>query len=426
MTFATTDRRPPGRQPRQAARRLAWLLALTLLLGCLWWAWPEPGGPGLPKAAALSPAQAGAASRSTAPRPPAVLAPQALPAAAAGPGDGVDASAAIEPPLAPALVRCQAQAAARRALVKTDTDGVVLMPEDTAIAAANSAAIDSAAAEPLDLVWERLARQLQASPQPRQQAAALLMGWPPAGWQGDRSLAAPVLGSLVTLALSSADATVLLWAVRACDAQPRNPACQGLSARVWTQAEPDNLMAWSVLLHQEPQALDDALLGMAQSRRVDGGWMRLAGVLLAARPTHLSPALRVAFDMRLMGLTAAAPVPPWRAVIEACSDDALADARRRGQCGQIAQLMAEQGRDLLTASLGLSLGKRLGWPADRLPAHQALMKSAGQLGQDWITPGITLDCQAGLLDHQMQQVDRLGETGLLRQVQRAAGRPATP
>lgn len=318
-------------------------------------------------------------------------------------------------PLATSLARCQAQAAAARRSPPS------LAAE--ALAALQVAEPDEAL---LAAAWDRTARQLQGSPQPRQQAAGLLMNRPsPSVASPVASLPAPALASLVSLALASADPTVLQWATGACSAPGAQAACQGLSARAWVQAEPDNLLAWLPLLAQEPQAKEEALRGMAQARRADGGWMRWATVVNAARPGDLAPDLRFAFAMHLTSLAVSEPMPAWHGVLVACNGDALADARRHGQCGQIAQLMVDQGRELTTVFLGYAIGKRLGWPPEREQAHQALKAAARQAGPGLWLPGVTLDCNAQLHEHWLAQVDQLGEVGLARQRLRSVATAAS-
>ena len=344
---------------------------------------------------------------------PAVVALAAPPPPSAAAGSA--SAAAAMPSASTALARCQAQAvAARRALSSSDAVLADLAwfkePDEGQLAAA----------------WERSARQLQGSPEARQRAAGLLMGRLPSHLPGAVPAPPADVTSLVSLALASSDPTALLWAVNACAAQASQAACQGLSPRIWVAAEPDNLLAWLPLLAREPQAREEALQGMAQARRADGGWMRWAAVVNAARPADLSAELRLAFGSRLLSRAAALPIPAWQGLLAACKDDALADARRRGQCDQIARLMVDQGRELVTVYLGYAIGKGLGWPPEREQDHQALRSAARQLGPDLLGPGSSSDCDALRLDHWLERVESSGEVELLRQALRAEPAAAQP
>ncbi|MGZ5278240.1 MAG: hypothetical protein ACXWCU_20230, partial [Caldimonas sp.] len=48
----------------------------------------------------------------------------------------------------------------------------------------------------------------------------------------------------------------------------------------------------------------------------------------------------------------------------------LGDGNRRETCERIATLAAERSTSLLAQSIGISIGKRLGWPAQRLQAAE--------------------------------------------------------
>lgn len=383
------------------------VVALSLLLaGLLGGTLPWPGEPSRPAVgpgwavpggqAAPSASIAASAGRPALPARPPAIAARVPPVA-----DGRSALSAADAELA----HCQGQAAAaRQAPGRAEPDEVDL-PAD---------------AVGLGATWEDVRRRLQGSSQPLQQASALMMERPaPDPAVPNAGLPDSALAPLVALALASADPTVLQWALRFCGLRGPLAACQGLSARIWVQAESDNLMAWLELMHREPQALDEALQGMAQAGRVDSAWMRWVAVVLAARPPGLALPVRMAFDGRLISLGVAEFSANWMLLMKACRDEALADARRRGQCGQIARLLAEHSSDLLSASLGQGLGKRLGWPAERQREHQALQAAAQRQGQAWLAPGLAADCRPVLLEHHLVQMSQLGEVGLARQALQA-------
>ena len=279
----------------------------------------------------------------------------------------------------------------------------------------------------MQAAWDATTLRLPGAPGVQQQAAALLMRrHSPGSAPQAPAMPSDSLAKLVTLALGSADPRVLQWAVRACGVQRQNPVCQGLSARAWLNVEPSNLLAWLPLLAQEPPDLDEARQGMALATRVDAAWMRPVKLVLDARPADLTPAPGLAFDIQLIALGATDPTPAWQPLSRACSKPQVADPRRRGQCLEIARLLVEQGRDLLTFATGEGMGKRRGWPAQREQECQALMGATAQIGLRAWAPGISPDCQSRIRQHHLLQVDSLGEVGQAHQHLRANTCAPTP
>ena len=273
----------------------------------------------------------------------------------------------------------------------------------------------------MQAAWDATTLRLQGAPGVQQQAAALLMNRhrPNGALQATVPWSAANLSQLVALALGSADPVVLQWALRACGTPGQNPSCQGLSARAWPDAEPGNLLAWLALLSDEPQAREEALQGMVQATRAATTWARPAVLVQAARPADLSPGLRLAFELHLVGLALADVLLPWGGLLKTCSDAHLADPLRRGQCQVIAQRLVDRGQDLITVGMGNAMGKRLGWPAQRDQDHQALVKAGVAGALDLFLVPLSPDCQARVLQHHWQQVDSLGEVEMARQQLRA-------
>jgi hypothetical protein len=101
---------------------------------------------------------------------------------------------------------------------------------------------------------------------------------------------------------------------------------------------------------------------------------------------------------------------------------------REQQCGHIAERLVDQGQTLIERGIGISIGRRTGWDADRLTAleseHHALMEALGdatgfasavegpmtlaQACETWrridaVTALITTDTEVALARHALQQ-----------------------
>jgi hypothetical protein len=223
----------------------------------------------------------------------------------------------------------------------------------------------------LALAMPRILQALASSGDVRHQAAALLLGGGvSATARADAQGQADRLRLLAQLALTSANPVVMQWALQACAAAASSAPCNGLSARHWLRIAPDNLAPWLYLLAQEPMALDEALHGMALSRRVDFSVQRLPAVVDQIWPDDLPPYLREVMAERLVGIEVAQPTH-WTALLRACDSTLLADANRHQQCTAIAEVMVGPDSDLPALTLGSSLGQRLGWPPDRVAALRA-------------------------------------------------------
>jgi len=210
----------------------------------------------------------------------------------------------------------------------------------------------------LPALWQLLGRTMRASPDVRQQAAALAMDLPAAG-EVERGSSDPS-GPLRDLALRTNDPLILQWSIERC-ALNLNPSCQHVSARQWVRAEPGNLFAWLALLAEEPEARAEALHGMALARYSDMREDQLAWSIEAAIPEDTPAYLRMTALMRAMGRSGAS-LASSMALAKLCDESGLGDANRRQQCDAIAHVLVEGGRDGVSLVYGVLLADRLGWP----------------------------------------------------------------
>lgn len=220
------------------------------------------------------------------------------------------------------------------------------------------------------------------APDRRVRAAALRVGLGigPAAQalpQGQESVDTVLQDRLARLAVDSDDPLVYALAIDGCGTLVSRPqaggACQLLGLEQWTRLDPDNAAPWlnQAALAQErgdAGAEAEAVYRAVQAQRVDWQTGRLAGLLLAALPPAVSPAVRDKIAIDAVGTAAAVNLPGGVVPQRHCSGEALLDANRRQVCEQLATLLVERGRSWLDIGLGRTLGERLGWPPTRLEA----------------------------------------------------------
>lgn len=229
------------------------------------------------------------------------------------------------------------------------------------------ASMPQLAIAPLDVVsaglpalWQLLGRTMRASPDLRQQAAALAMDLPAEGKPYERG-SSDLSRQLRDLALRTNDPLILQWSVQRC-VLDRNPSCLHASARQWVRAEPDNLSAWLALLAEEPSAQAEALHGMALARFSDLRDSQLAWRIEAAIPEVTPAYLRMTALMQSLVL-GIVPQANSAVLSKLCDPSVLGDANRRQQCDAIAHVLIEHGHDGQSYMQGITLANHLAWPA---------------------------------------------------------------
>ncbi len=193
--------------------------------------------------------------------------------------------------------------------------------------------------------------------------------------------------ALVHLAQGSTDPQVYAWAYQACRrADPSaQGSCQLVSIEQWARLDPSNAMPWLALareaeLRHDATALDDAMFHVASAERLDIGWGQLPSALVEHVPSgdeNLVGALGLAIEA--IGAEAAEAVA-YSTAMKYCSANELADANRRENCERVAELLIDRSTMLVERKMGAALGKRLGWPPERLESlrkeHDALFGTA--------------------------------------------------
>ena len=255
-----------------------------------------------------------------------------------------------------------------------------------------------------DAAYARLQSVMQASPDERVRAAALLLETRWLAAQAAQTLAAstpdcaasdaacrrearraaraagalaaaPATDALAQRAAGSSDPEVYAFAVEACARDETllhaAPWCQQISVEQWARLEPDNAVPWleaaaAARRRGDAAAESEAIYRASLASRSDAHRAASARMAAEMMPSDAPEAGRGAVIVEL----AAAPAPiGWRGLDAAnrhCTADALRDANRQQSCDALANALAARGSTLREAAVTRRLGERLGWPGERL------------------------------------------------------------
>jgi len=269
-------------------------------------------------------------------------------------------------------------------------------------------------------------RRMLASGDEQVQAAALMIGAQSHGGEAPSRI-----DRLAQLADHSQDPVVYAIAVEACRAwtPEQGGACQLLSRAQWVHLDPDNALPWLELAAeaeqaQQPDAEDAAMHRAASARRSDAH----AGVLpalveRALVDAHAAPLQRtLALSASWSAQAAWAPPRSGQAYLY-CQAEALGDANRRQTCDALARTLTQRGMSLADVSVGIAIGRNVGWPAERLQALQDELDALGHAGRFQSAVGLDLSCAAvERTQGWMRRLAGAGEVQAAREVLAHSGR----
>lgn len=222
--------------------------------------------------------------------------------------------------------------------------------------------------------WHQVLAAMESNPSERSRAAALVLrasGLPEAD-AAMRPVQAPpdtvpVVRQLAELARSTRDAGVLQWALAVCKRYEGVAECQRLSAQQLVVLAPDDGRHWLLLAAVDPLRRKEALLRAAHASTI-GVSPPLWPLVDAAAPATLPPYLLQDVLIEAVGVDAAMPDASLHAVATHCTGQG---DEQRTTCLALADALYLRGQDLLTQSVGRGVGKRHGWPTERVAAAQA-------------------------------------------------------
>ncbi|MDQ2928920.1 MAG: hypothetical protein M3R22_12305, partial [Pseudomonadota bacterium] len=185
----------------------------------------------------------------------------------------------------------------------------------------------------------------------------------------------PGIDALAREAADSENSAVYAMAFQACSTYDSRVSaagnCQLINLERWAQLDSDNAVPWTYLASAALSRNDAAGASEALYRASIAGSSRQDSLLAIARPalaSGLSDVERTQIATELIGLSAGRALPPFDAPMKMCSDEALRDGNRRQTCEAYASMLLDKGTTFIEQRLGIRLGERLRWPAERLDA----------------------------------------------------------
>jgi len=239
--------------------------------------------------------------------------------------------------------------------------------------------------------------------------------------------------ALAQLAQTSDDAQVYAWAYRACQgvSSQASGSCLAVTAARWAQLDSGNAEPWLAVASEararkDAAAFDDAMFHVASADRHDPGWGALSAEIIDHVPPDDANLLGLA---GLMAQTAAVETlrsPAWSQTSQYCSEQELGDSNRREVCERIATVLADRSTTLLARSVGEALGKRVGWPAERVAATTLQRDAEAAVTDRQVEQAAVEPMACGPLRvevERMRDIARYGEIEVYRRQIAATGKP---
>ena len=208
--------------------------------------------------------------------------------------------------------------------------------------------------------------------------------------------------ALARLAAQSSDPQVYALAYYACARVADKPTdagqCAQISARQWAHLDPSNALPWIYLANEavankQAPIAEEALFRASRAQVSDAHWSALSGLLdspvFQAAPQDVQDATLIT----AMGVASAFSIPQYQVTMNYCSTDALKDQNRSQVCDALGTVMAERADNAISVSLGMRIGERLGWSAERLHVLANTKDALFQLARE-NSPAMLDDCQA--------------------------------
>jgi hypothetical protein len=136
----------------------------------------------------------------------------------------------------------------------------------------------------------------------------------------------------------------------------------------------------------------------------------LVAITMAALPQDAGRLERLQVGAAILGVQAAMPVVYAAPLNTYCADSRLRNANTRQECEALADAMVRLSASYFGLSTGLRLGRRLGWPAERIALMEAELRLSDTLQEiESSAPGGVMGCAAR--DHAMRRWTAIAEHG---------------
>ncbi len=250
---------------------------------------------------------------------------------------------------------------------------------------------------------------------------------------GFQPMAEQTRDALVQLAVGSGDPAVYATAVSACNSYgvSAKGACERISLLAWTRLDPDNAAPWLLVAGKAKAegnavAAADAYSHAAKAGKVDSYNFSLLAYAEPELPLDATPLERWYLAVDANGIQATIQMHQYRIASTHCSAVSLQDNALRKQCSELADVFTSMGTNLIDFGFGAGLGRRAGWPEERVARlfreRDALMQVMMQatptgVNNQWNCRAVELGnayvrelVQLGELGAGREALDRSGET----------------
>jgi hypothetical protein len=218
---------------------------------------------------------------------------------------------------------------------------------------------------------------LQNSGDLRARVAGLLLAGPMSGSASLKGspnpLAEQARDDAVQLAAGGEDPAVYALALSMCNSTlgSEAAACQSLSPQRWAQLDPDNAAPWLMIaskaqLSGDGAAEAQAFSHAAKAHKMDSYNFSALTFAEPELPPDVTPLERSYLAEEVIGVEAATWNPQYSVATRHCSTDAMHDNTVRQQCDSMAQLLVNQGTNLLDLGIGKTIGAHVGWSKERV------------------------------------------------------------
>jgi hypothetical protein len=245
-----------------------------------------------------------------------------------------------------------------------------------------------------------------------------------------RHYIAGAVNALAGLAVQTSDPAVYALAYQACRKRSAQ-SCQMISARQWARIDPHNAMPWLHVVgeaaaeHNEANVAE-AMYQVARSTRSEAYESAFVREVLAALPKDLTPLAHGLLAERVLGIEAAWSLPGTQTARSHCSNLNTRDANRRQLCSDVADTLFRRSNSFVEQTVGISIGRRSGWAAEKVEAAEAERDALMQVMRQQIVPVPHKDmnaCETGVLAiRALRQLAERGEAGSAREALRRSGK----
>jgi len=252
--------------------------------------------------------------------------------------------------------------------------------------------VGSSTGTPMDAAREDMLQRLRASSDPYANAVAVWLDVAP----GDDARRAARDRQLAAMAASTRDPRLYALALRACWHRPGHE-CQALSARRWSELEPDNAMPWLLMLDEavlqkDESGVHEALYHATHARRLaERAQAPVQAIVDAATDDPGSLVAARSMAIEAIGLSAAEVGPIG---YTACRAATPADANIWQQCTALVDLLEHRSDSFYARTVGAAIDKRLTGNAE--PAKQVAAQMAQLMALDLASSSSCTDLRGKL------------------------------